>query len=116
MQVPTYLPCVLSLRSLSSGFDRFLPGSAVDSVDAVLRPSPASSAGRRPLMRQGPTHSPRNSDPRPTPPNGIDSTRAGIRALDCGDERNAAEMTIVRRATSHAVSSPLETDAGDRGD
>jgi hypothetical protein len=46
----------------------------------------------------------------------MDSTRAGIRALDCGDERNASETTIVRRATSHAVSPPLETDAGDLGD
>ena len=62
-------------------------------------------------MRQGPRHSPRKSDPRPTPPNGIDS-RAGIRALDCGDEMNAPETTIVRRAASNT---PIvsETSASD---
>jgi len=63
-------------------------------------------------MRQGPRHSPRKSDPRPTPANGIDSARAGIRALDCGDEMNAPETTIVRRA---APLTPIvsETSASD---
>jgi hypothetical protein len=48
-------------------------------------------------MRQGPKKSSR--EPRPSPPKGVDSTRAGIRALDCGDDAAADEpTTIVRRA------------------
>jgi len=65
-------------------------------------------------MRQGPRPSPRKTDPRPTPPDGIDSKRAGIRALDCGDEMNAPATTIVRRAAD-AVSPP-ETGDGDLGE
>ena len=62
-------------------------------------------------MRQGPRHSPRKSDPRPTPPSGIDS-RSGIRALDCGDEMNASETTIVRRAAP-VTPNVSETSSGD---
>ena len=67
-------------------------------------------------MRQGPRPSPRKTDPRPTPPDGIDSKRAGIRALDCGDEMNSPETTIIRRAAPDEVSPSLETEAGDLGE
>ena len=77
--------------------------------------SPTPSAGR-PLMRKSPTHSPRSSDPRPTPPNGVDSTRAGIRSLDCGEEMNAPGATIVRRSAPDGVSHSGETDVGELGE
>ena len=67
-------------------------------------------------MRQGPTNSPRKSDPRPTPPNGVDSARAGIRSLDCGEEMNAPPTTIVRRTAPDAVPSSMEPDASDLGE
>ena len=67
-------------------------------------------------MRQGPTNSPRKSDPRPTPPNGIDSTRPGIRSLDCGNEVNAPPRTIVRRTTPDSEPPSLETGTDDLGE
>jgi hypothetical protein len=66
-------------------------------------------------MRKGPTNSSRHSDTRPTPANGVDSTRAGIRSLDCGDEMNAP-TTIVRRAAPDVVPSAQETSASDLGE
>jgi hypothetical protein len=67
-------------------------------------------------MRQGPTNSPRKSDPRPTPPNGVDSARAGIRSLDCGDETNASATTIIRRTTPDPEPPTLESGPGDLGE
>jgi hypothetical protein len=68
-------------------------------------------------MRQGPRNSPRHAKPRPTPPDGIDSARAGIRSLDCGDEETKPETTIVRRAAPpDAVAPSPDTDAGALGE
>jgi hypothetical protein len=67
-------------------------------------------------MRKGPTNSPRNPDPRATPPNGLESTRAGIRSLDCGDEMDAPATMIGRQASPDAVPPSLESDAGDLGE
>jgi hypothetical protein len=53
-------------------------------------------------MRHGPTNSPRNARPRPTPPKDVDPARAGIRALDCGEEAEP-ETTIIRRAAADDV-------------
>ena len=70
MQVPTYLPSVLSLRPVSSVFDRFLSTSALASVDAILLPTPTPSAGRTPHAKgldklppqfRSPTHAPERS-------------------------------------------------------
>ena len=115
MQVPTYLLCVLSSHSPSSVFDRFLSTSALDSVDAILLRL-AHPICRQIPMRQGPTSSPRSSNYRPTPPNGVDPTREGIRALDCGEDMNAPATTIVGRTAPEAVSSPAETEPGDLGE
>ena len=67
-------------------------------------------------MRQGPRKSSRHSDPRPTPPNGVDSARAGIRSLDCGDELNASATTIIRRTTPDPEPPSLETGTDDLGE
>jgi hypothetical protein len=47
-------------------------------------------------MRKGPKSSSRV--PRPAPQNDPDAARAGIRALDCGDESTDDRTTIVRRS------------------
>ena len=67
-------------------------------------------------MRKGPTNSPRSSEYRPTPPSGVDPTRAGIRSLDCGDDMNAPATTIVRHAAPDTVNSSEENDSGDLGE
>ncbi|HKP14575.1 MAG TPA: hypothetical protein VJT85_00855 [Gemmatimonadaceae bacterium] len=67
-------------------------------------------------MRQGPRNSPRKTDPRLTHANDVDSKRAGIRSLDCGEEMNATGATIVRRDTPDTARPGLETDAGDLGE
>jgi hypothetical protein len=48
-------------------------------------------------MRHGPRNSPNDTRSRPTPPDGIDPARAGIHALDCGEEEEPP-TTIIRRA------------------
>lgn len=97
-------------------FDRFLPVSALAAVDAVLLRFAHPICRQTPLMRKGPRNAPRKSDPRPTPPNGVDSKRAGIRSLDCGEEMNAQATTIVRRDPPDSVPPGLESDGGDLGE
>jgi hypothetical protein len=103
------------LRRLSSVFDRFLPASALASVDAVLLPFAHPNLPAEPLMRHGPKKTPRNPDPRSTPPDGIDSTRAGIRALDCGEDPNASATTVIRRDPNPVTPEP-EMDARELGE
>jgi len=62
-------------------------------------------------MRQGPTNAPRDSRARPTPPHGIDPTRAGIRSLDCGDD-DAHDTTVIRRAAKDAATRVEPVDDG----
>lgn len=64
-------------------------------------------------MRHGPKNPPRDSRSRPTAPSGVDPTRAGIRALDCGDE-TWPETKIVRRAAAEDTGADEPPDAGPR--
>jgi hypothetical protein len=67
-------------------------------------------------MRQGPTNSSRDSRSRPTPPQGVDPTRAGIRSLDCGDEKEADAKTVIRRGATDAAPLPTPADSGSLGE
>jgi hypothetical protein len=68
-------------------------------------------------MRQGPkSSSPNSRRPRPTSPQQVDSTRAGIRSLDCGDEMGADAPLIVRRDASDASSDSTAPDRGGFGE
>jgi hypothetical protein len=66
-------------------------------------------------MRQGPKNSPRDSRPRPSPPKGVDPARAGIRALDCGEDAEP-ETTIIRRAAADDGPTTGRPDARPRDD
>jgi hypothetical protein len=81
-------------------------------VDGILRRFARPICRQTFKMRQGPTNSPRNAQPRSTPPNGTDAARAGIRSLDCGDEMTDPATTVVRRAAKPGAVAPSpETDA-----
>ena len=66
-------------------------------------------------MRKGPTHASRDSRVRPTPPDGIDPTRAGIRSLDCGDD-DADPTTVIRRAANDAAPGAAPAEDGSLGE
>jgi len=66
-------------------------------------------------MRHGPKNPARDSRSRPTPPQGVDPTRAGIRSLDCGDETDADATTIIRRG-SDTVPLPTPGNPGTLGE
>jgi len=68
------------------------------------------------MMRHGPKNPSRDSRSRPTPTQGVDSTRAGIRSLDCGDETDADATTIIRRAAPGSGSLPAPTDSDSLGE
>ena len=68
-------------------------------------------------MRKGPkssSNSPRR--PRPTSPQEVDSTRAGIRSLDCGDEMSADAAPIIRRDADDAPPVSTPPDQGGFGE
>src|SRR5690349_8318476 len=106
MQVPTYLPCVLSLGEAF----RYLIGSAgkICGLGGWIggRPFARLHDVYRPvahrLMRNGP-HKPTRPLSRPAQD---DENRAGIRALDCGEEPEAP--VVIRRADASAAGSAAE--------
>jgi hypothetical protein len=83
-------------------------------VDDILR-AIAGPSSRQTQMRKGPT-SP--DSPRRTAPTrqGDDTARAGIRALDCGDEPSVDGRTIIRREAAESAPLPEPTDKGDLGE
>lgn len=85
-------------------------------VDDILR------ALSRPIcwqthMRKGPSNSSPDSRRRSrTAPQGDDTARAGIRALDCGNELSADARTVVRRDAAEGAPAPGPTDSGALGE
>jgi hypothetical protein len=69
-------------------------------------------------MRKGPKSSSSNSPRRlrPISPPAVDSTRAGIRSLDCGDEMSADAAPIIRRDAGDASSVSTTPDQGGFGE
>ena len=94
--------------------------SSVNASSAVLSGGRYFARNRRPTIRQtqmrkGPT-SP--DSPRRTAParQGDDAARAGIRALDCGDEPSADDRTIIRREAAESAPLPRPAELGDPGE
>jgi len=95
MQVPTYLLCVLSLREAFRCLIG-LPGKICDRRSEHWTGFCAHSCPtlfQMSSMRHGPTKPSRN--PLPKLAHGAEEPRAGIRALDCGED---AAPGVIRRA------------------
>jgi hypothetical protein len=65
-------------------------------------------------MRKGPKSSSRV--PRPAPQNETDAARAGIRALDCGDESMIDDRTTTVRRSDPETPPPAAGDSDSLGE
>lgn len=65
-------------------------------------------------MRKGPKNSSRV--PRPASPNEMDAARAGIRALDCGDDAMSDDRTTIVRRSDPDAAPPSAGDADSLGE
>jgi hypothetical protein len=95
------------------GFSSGIPSSAALSSGRYFARNRRPTTRQTP-MRKGPT-SP-DSPRRTAATSQGDDARAGIRALDCGDEPSADGGTIIRRETAEPAPLAEPTDQGDRSE
>jgi hypothetical protein len=83
-------------------------------LDGELRASPVPPDAQMSFMRKGPKNSSRV--PHSAQPNDVDAARAGIRALDCGDDAVSENRTTIVRRSDPDVAPPSAGDSGSLGE